>query len=55
MWKNKEGRKQDGRQAQVGEEAPKLTRGNRRENPTTGVSYCRPMRTTPKAANGVTK
>ena len=41
----KQGRKkQDGRQVQVGEEAPKLTRRNPRENRTTGVSYCRPTR-----------
>ena len=36
--------KQDGHHIQVGEEAWKLTRGNPRENRTTGVSYCRSMR-----------
>ena len=44
MSKSKEGKKQDGRHVQVGEEAPKLTRRNLRENRTTGVSYCRPTR-----------
>ena len=41
----KQGRnKQDGRHVQVGEEAPKLTRGNQQENSATGVAYCRPTR-----------